>query len=367
MKYRQSKRLVCQPCGFWASVVVPFLSLVVACGTPAAGNGDSDESGGAGGDVAGSGGQSDEGGNNGEGGEGGQGSEGGNGETDDAGAGEDLDREDANVTPQDSGAGGTGGTGGAGGMGGTLVPINCAGGHPFCDSFEEYETGASPQRMDDNAKWRIASSPQLGVVDSTRAFSGKKSVKFSIPKGGSVNASLGTIHKGVFPATKLNARMMVWLDAKPQGASPFHWSFMRTLGRFEDPKIPRSTASFGLGGWRDGMQSTMNSATLDCWNHARQQIPTGKWVCVEWELNSATHEQKVLVDGQVAARLSFKTQPNGDASRGCIGGNGGTPWYVPTLFNFTVGWQHFHTMDAPRTLWIDDVVLSKSPIGCPAR
>ena len=41
------------------------------------------------------------------------------------------------------------------------------------------------------------------------------------------------------------------------------------------------------------------------------------------------------------------------------------PWTAPNFDRLDLGWESYQIDDA-RTIHIDDVVLSKSPIGCPA-
>ncbi len=307
----------------------------------------------------------------------------------DAGEGESPSAGGASVTPESGGSpatgggggqlvGGVGGGGGArsGGAGGQSVVVgggtapDC-GKHPLCDSFETYAVGTSPQSSAADANWRIASGAENLKVDDRRAFSGKHSLKIQIPAGDTaVNAMLTTLRKDLVPATKLFARMMYFLDGTPVGPSPFHWVFMQADGVFPSgSNLGRSSASLGLGGWssspKSGWQEVMNTGALDCWNHTNSPIPTGRWVCVEWALDSTTHTQKLTVDKVSVSQATFTLNLT-NFNSGCIGAQNETQWYIPPIARFSVGYSHFHTSLMPRTLWMDDVVVSKEPIGCPA-
>jgi hypothetical protein len=39
-------------------------------------------------------------------------------------------------------------------------------------------------------------------------------------------------------------------------------------------------------------------------------------------------------------------------------------WTAPTFDHLDVGWESYQN-DEARTLYIDDLIVSKSPIGCP--
>ncbi len=235
--------------------------------------------------------------------------------------------------------------------------------------------GTTPVSSTPGANWRLASGSQNLRVDDSRAHSGSKSLKITVTPGASSDQMLTTLRDDIFPAARIHARMMVYFDDVPMGASPFHWNVMRALGAFPpDSGIMRTGPRLGVGGWAkspdSGLQSIMATTggaegKLDCWNHTSHKLPVGKWTCLEWHMDSATHTHKVTIDAMVGAKLSFTKIPSGDKGRGCLGGTQATPWFVPQLTNLSVGFQYWHTLAEQRTVWIDDVVISKEPIGCP--
>ena len=52
------------------------------------------------------------------------------------------------------------------------------------------------------------------------------------------------------------------------------------------------------------------------------------------------------------------------SGQGCVNQPPNYPWTAPTFDRLDLGWESYQADDA-RTLWIDDVVVSTTPIGCP--
>jgi hypothetical protein len=48
------------------------------------------------------------------------------------------------------------------------------------------------------------------------------------------------------------------------------------------------------------------------------------------------------------------------------GGDLGKPWTAPVFSNLTIGWQQYQASSGPLELWLDDLVVDKTRIGCPA-
>jgi hypothetical protein len=98
----------------------------------------------------------------------------------------------------------------------------------------------------------------------------------------------------------------------------------------------------------------------DCWHHAnRTVVPVGKWTCVEWKFDGAQNQMTLSLDGVALPDLTVTG--TGD---GCVNQAAGFTWAAPTFDRLDLGWESYQADDA-RTFWIDDVVVSASPIGCP--
>ncbi len=320
-------------------------------------------------------------------GEGGEGGEGGQAGSDGAFGGE------AGASTGEGGSagetnGGEGGAGGdvapMGGSGGVNMPVAGAGGsagaggapvavggnqgttscktNVVCDDFETYAPGAFKA-----AQWSPNIRGATMVVDESRARSGKRSIKITVPQGGdseSGHALLSSSDRTVLSTGKsAYARMMVYLDAIPSGQG-LHWAFMRANGfHMQDGKS--AILSHSIGGQPGRLRNLMlwpTSAGLqDCFNDSNTQIPTKSWTCVEWHLNPESQTMEVWFNGQKQAGNSWTTKPSGGR---CSSDQTGGKWVIPKISVMHFGWVHFHAINGA-TMWIDDIALDTKRIGCP--
>ncbi len=276
------------------------------------------------------------------------------------------------------GAGRGGTTGSAGAAAGGTTGTGGGGGDPcatalFCDDFESYTAGNAP-----GAPWtRQVSSGSTAAVDTAQARSGTKSVKFVAASGsGSKTAYIrlaSTSMKTIFPVTPnvVYGRMMFRLEAAPTG--DVHWTFLEGYGL-----VPGQSyhALYRYG----GQHPVMNGSTFvgsqfmanyetpdsyggtgpksDCWQHANKVvIPEGKWSCAEWQFDGPNNTMRFWLDGAAIDTLTVV-----GAGSGC--GTATAVWTAPTFDRFDLGWESYQ-QDTARTIWIDDVVVSKTKIGCP--
>jgi len=98
----------------------------------------------------------------------------------------------------------------------------------------------------------------------------------------------------------------------------------------------------------------------DCWKHANKVVvPVGTWTCVEWQFDGPNNQMHLWLDG--AAVDSLTVSGVGD---GCVNQPATYPWTAPSFDHIDLGWESYQA-DAARTAWVDDVVLSKTRVGCP--
>lgn len=107
----------------------------------------------------------------------------------------------------------------------------------------------------------------------------------------------------------------------------------------------------------------------DCWKHPEAIDSTPKqeyvldkntWVCLEWEFNAESNKLDFMIDGQKLNQISIDMK--GD---GCIGQSQNDIWYGPSRFEIIkIGLEQYHTSTKPRTMYVDDIVISKAAIGC---
>lgn len=234
----------------------------------------------------------------------------------------------------------------------------------YCDDFEQYTTGLS-------APWAPQQKSGTVALDRNEHVSGAQSVKFSTQAAGSVTAMMRLTSSDLFPieGNVVYGRMLFKVAATPTAS--VHWTMIQGLG-----VVPGQTyhAYYRYGGQMpvgDGNQLMANYETpdwyqdkntpgSDCWHHSNGRLmPVGRWVCVEWKFDGPNASMELRLDGEAAPDLTVKG--TGD---GCVNAANDFPWTAPTFTGIDLGWEAYQADDA-RTAWVDDVVISTTPIGCP--
>jgi hypothetical protein len=261
---------------------------------------------------------------------------------DDAGNGTDVGASDA----VDGDAATDGGTG-------------CPPGALLCDDFEGYAAVA-----DFTAAWKPATTAATMTVDSTKAFAGGKALHI---KGAAGTPSAVIVKDGapLFPISGnvMWGRVMLWLTATPGG--DYHMNSIQAAGT-----IPGST-QWGKYGW--GVQAgkvlagytvrdtPSGAAIVDCSKPSAMAFPDQRWVCVEWEFDSAKNEMHMWFDSTLLADADVI----GKGTR-CVNNADLTkPWTGPAFSNLTLGWQQYQASSGALELWMDDLAIGPQRIGCP--
>ena len=268
-----------------------------------------------------------------------------------------------------AGSGATGGTAGTTGTGGASADT-CASAI-FCDDFEKYTAGQAP-----GSPWTTALGSGTAAVDTAQFHSGGKSVKFTTQaKDSTKTAYIRLNNAPVFPVTgnAFYGRMMFRLEAAPTAS--VHWTLIQGTGTVPGQSY-RSQYRYGgqqpvtSGGTFVGSQMMANYETpdsysgngpsSDCWFHANKVVvPVGKWSCVEWQFDGPNNTMKLWLDGAAVDSLTVK-----GVGQGCVNQPATYAWTAPTFSTLDLGWESYQTDDA-RTLWIDDVAIGTSRLGCP--
>jgi len=262
-----------------------------------------------------------------------------------------------------AGRGGTGqgGSAGAGGRGGTTGSAGSAGTGGatatgfFSDGFESGTNGMQPAGWDNFiayiAKGSNPNGATLALVDSTRAHTGTKSVKVH---GGQQPAQLTR----PLPAgtNKLYARAWIWftrqLGMNPGANHETLLGIRKAAGSANDEV--RFGENKGVIGTNEVPTDNI-SPKMAQWGMGPVVAPNG-WRCIEvaFLADQAQHTLTAWADGVMVHSITAPDQWQ----------NGNLPanWMNGKFVEFIMGWQSFSNVDTD--LWIDDVVLSNSPIGC---
>lgn len=238
----------------------------------------------------------------------------------------------------------------------------------YCDDFEAYATGPASTL---GSVWSVRTSSGTVSVDETQHRSGSKAVKFTTEgKGGVKTAFLALKGASIFPVpgNTFYGRMLFFLESAP--TDDVHWTLFQATGT-----VPGETyrAQYRYGGQyalAEGNQWMANYETpdsyagvgpsSDCWLHSNGAvIPTARWACVEWKFDGAQNQMSFWLDGVAYDDLSML-----GTGQGCVAQDETFPWTAPTFSELEIGWESYQS-DAARTLYIDDVAISTSRIGCP--
>jgi hypothetical protein len=345
-----------------------LLSTCVACTSSDSGNGDDSTGGSAGaasggaGTGASSGGAKANSGGNGSGGatsnSGGTTSSGGN--------------SSGGATSNSGGAAGPDGDkdGGAGTDGGS-APDPCKTAR-FCETFEGYDTGKAPA-----GGWKTQTNLGTVSVVETQKFAGSKSAKCTTQSGANgKTAYLRLDLASVFPVPNniYFGRMMARLESAPE--TSVHWTFIQggglvpgqsyhSLYRYGG-QVPLKNGSTFTGTQLMANYETPDSyggtgPSSDCWNHSNGKImPVAKWTCVEWQFDGPNDTMRFWLDGAPIDALTVQ-----HTGQGCVHQDKTFEWKAPNFDHLELGWESYQ-QDSERTLYVDDVVIATTRVGCPS-
>jgi hypothetical protein len=268
-------------------------------------------------------------------------------------------------TPAAGGAGAPGGAGaGAGGTaaGAAGAPSGGSGGGStatgfLVENFDSQTAGKQPTGWDNFVAWNKngmnPSGDTLALVDDSKAHSGKNSMHF---------------HGGANPA--------MITKALPTGTNKLYvrgWFFMsRSLGATASASANHETM-IGIRGESGSASNEVRfgeikgalgtnevpsdniSPKMDLWNKG-PTIPGNTWVCIEVAFigDKTPNELHAWHNGTEVHSITAGNQWQ----------NGTMPdtWLNGKFVEVILGWHSFSSSTAD--IWLDDLVLSTSPIGC---
>ncbi len=295
----------------------------------------------------------------------GSGGAGGANATTDAGMSNTGGSGGASVPPVDAtdlaAGGGTGGTGDGGDSprdsADAVTTTGACTGAIACDDFESNTAGAAP------AMWTVDIRPAgTGTlqIDTTRAYSGTKSVHITLVANRDHINSFITRPLSALPNNTFYGRMMMWVMATP--ARNVHWDNIRAQGFFPGTM---TDGQYNYGGGPvpgdGGLFANYWTPSADCWKNSKTHMPLAQWNCIEWLYDGAKNEMHYWLNGEELADMAVMQK--GD---GCIQGAGANNWRAPPFTKLSLGWYNAQTSPIPIDMWMDDVGIDTKRIGCPA-
>ncbi len=251
-----------------------------------------------------------------------------------------------------------------------LGPDGSCSGTFVCDDFESDVTGNPPA-----TPWSLDAPQGAVTVDTAHAHSGTHSVKIAAPAAtGTRTTMLRFTGGGHLPDTTnvVFGRMMFWLDSAPTNS--VHWTFIAGSGVVPGQSysaVYRYGGQIGIEGADGGIGSQLMAnydtpssysgigPSSDCYRNASETVPVGQWACAEWEFDGPDATMNFWLNGAPLDDLTVVG--TGD---GCTQAANDFPWTAPAFREIDLGWESYQADDA-RTIWLDDVAIGPTRIGCP--
>jgi hypothetical protein len=234
----------------------------------------------------------------------------------------------------------------------------------FCETFEEYTSGAAP----DPATWTLDGSPV--VIDSIQPHRGTMSLHVP-PHNGAANCVDGAPTcpaarfirlTGKFPASlhkQFYGRVFFYIEQQATGAF-YHWGVMEAGGGigYSDGLAVR------MGGHIEAGGAEYLRFHIDTHMHQIMPFETGlsdtqavikpkTWYCLEWYYDAPGNEAKFWLDGNERTMLHWK------------GPMGGAQFTFPPEFkSVAFGWRVYQNSTKPFEVFVDDIALDAQKIGC---
>ncbi len=243
----------------------------------------------------------------------------------------------------------------------------------FCDAFDTYPVGSAPAGV-----WSLTQNGGSVAVDTTHVHSAPNAVKITAAAATGFRSAMLVLQNTQFlptPGNVIYGRMMFWLDSAPEDS--VHWTFIDGQGLVPGQQyhavyryggqLPITEDGGFVGSQMMASYDTPDSydtpavgPSSDCWLHSDMKpVPVATWACAEWKFDGAASTMQFWLDGVEVPDLAM----NG-TGQGCVNQPATFPWTAPTFERVDLGWESYQADDA-RAIWIDDVAIGTSKIGCP--
>ena len=280
-----------------------------------------------------------------------------------------------------SGMAGTGGSGGSGATAGTAGPdggqagaggtATGGGGASACPGLvcDDFETGSI-----DPAKWDTSSKGGTLTVQTQQVAHGKYALH--LQGLGSGSDDWATLFAKNAPAALKSAttfgRASMYFSAEVAASLHIQFSFAGSNGTGSGTgpapltKLRYLEVGSYNGQWQLAMDIHDVAPNIEDSAYAGANIPTNKWVCVEWELEDQPERITLWVGGNQAGvfdNMHISYSSDGTKSGGTFY-QGKTSGIIGVFDTFGIGFHDWHPAKA-FDVYYDDVVLDAKRIGCP--
>jgi hypothetical protein len=221
---------------------------------------------------------------------------------------------------------------------------------------EDFESGTL-----DTSTWTV--NGNAPVIDGVQHARGNKALH--ITKMG--NGASYIKETKTFPAVDHTyyGRMFAYFNSLPSnpGMTYAHWTFIAASGTGANGEIRLSgQLSNGKNLFGVGTDTGTNPNGSGDWTNSDKDpngnplaVPTGQWLCIEWEHSTKTNETHFWWDAT--------EHPSLDTTATMHGGNA-NPYDLPEFTNVWLGWQEYQASTENFEMWIDEIAIDKDRIGC---
>ena len=222
----------------------------------------------------------------------------------------------------------------------------------FCEDFEALAEGEAM-----SARWR--NEVRNGSLNIDRAQArGTRALHVHTDDNGMAFMRLPFVP----PGNSYFGRMWLYVNAFPSAPDWAHYTLVQGSGVGAGVIRPVGGQFAPAGGSRAagaywGIGS--DGGPTGDWTNWRTSAPSqgGRWACVEWEMDASENFIRLTFDGVANDDLTVNTTTHG-----------GNPvdFVFPAFDTLRIGWQLYQTGTTPAgfDLWIDDLVLDVTRVGC---
>jgi len=237
----------------------------------------------------------------------------------------------------------------------------------LCESFE---SGAL-----DPSSWSI--DGQAPTIDSVHPARGKKAVHIKNAGGSATHLRESKTFRE--PDNTYFGRVFIYFQSLPTpkaGFSYSHWTLLAASG-----DGPGGGGEIRFGGQMDkglnrfgvGTDNQQPGATGDWTNYdhdpapdgTASHVPTGQWLCIEWmHAGPPTNQTKMWWDGTEHTSIATTKTSLGVELAKAKPGDGMTDFILPNFTSLWLGWQAYQGSDETFELWMDEIAIDHTRIGC---
>jgi hypothetical protein len=271
-------------------------------------------------------------------------------------------------------AGASAGSGGTGGVSGPDAGAILGGDSKCAQSkfqlCEDFETGTL-----DMSTWKLQGTAP--TIDGDHVARGKKALHIKDASGMSTHLTETKTFRE--PDNTYYGRMFIYFKSLPAPMASFtysHWTILAATG-----DGPGSGGEIRFGGqmqngvnrWGTGTDNQSPGGTGD-WTNIDQDpapdgmpshVPTDQWMCIEWmHAGPDTNLTKIWWDGTEHPSIATTKTNLGTKLARANATSGMGDFILPNFTALWIGWQAYQGGGETFELWMDEIAIDHTRIGC---